>query len=180
MNDLNRPVANIHGNAIMMWKILPQSLRNTFIQEFSNAKISNPQHRITELEWKNILIGIRDNLIRCPKCGDEAFVGHPCLGRHCKTVPDAPTVYLKGDGRKIPLVKRSSITFGDKGIDGLVVANPKDQTMLLLQNITSESWDVNTPSGKIIEIAPRGFVPIKPNLRITIKNGNQNKTFQII
>lgn len=179
-NNQNRPVANVHGNAIIMWKILPQGLRDTFIQEFSNSKISNPQHRITEIEWKNILMGTRDNLIRCPKCGDEVFVGHTCLGRHCNVVPNAPTAYLKGDGRKIPLVNRCSITFGDKGIDGLVVANPKDRSMLLLQNITAESWKVNTLSGKIIEIAPRGFVPIKPDLKIIVKNENQNKTFQII
>ncbi len=179
-NSINRPVPNVHGNAIKMWSILPNLLRNTFIQEFSKEKINNPQQRLTELEWKQILLEVRDNLVFCPKCGDEVFIGHECLNRSCKTVVSPPEIILKGDSRRIPIGSDNIITFGDEGADCVIIRNPKDPTMLLMRNLTPNNWKIQTPSGKIIEVAPRGFIPVKQDLKITVKINNQSTIFQII
>ncbi len=177
----NRPVVNIHGNALKIWPLLPKELKDAFIQEFSISKLGNPQQRLTELEWETILMGVRDNLVRCPKCGDEAFVGMPCLNPHCKTNVGQATNFLKGDGRKIPVISLNRISFGDDcGIDAAVIKKPKDVPGLLLRNLTSESWRVQTPSGRILDIAPRGFMPVKPGLKITININNNPTNFQII
>ncbi len=184
-NKSNRPVANVHGNAITIWDLLPYRLREIFMQEFGKDKLKSPQRRITELEWKNIFMTVRDSLVCCPKCGDEVFLDQPCMNPKCMAVP-YPKGFIRNysllhcSDRDIPLVKNMIITLGDSGIDARVYENPKDKDMLLIQNLTPEIWKVRTLSGKIIEVKYRGFIPVMYGLSLTIPHKNHTKTFQII
>lgn len=183
-DNANRPVANVHGNAIRMWALMPKILQRLFIHEFGKDIIDHPQQRMTELEWKEILTFARDELVRCPACGDEVFTDHPCLNPSCMEVPYKKFMrsylLLKGCNRQIPLVKHSILTLGIHGVDGIVIEHPKDNSMLLLQNLSSSTWKVTTLSGKSLEVLPRGYVPVKLGLQISMTANNRINLFQII
>lgn len=70
----NRPVRGIHSNAITMWNLLPDVLKDSFKQEFAKAKLDAPETRMTEMQWIDVFTGIRDSLVKCPLCGDESFL----------------------------------------------------------------------------------------------------------
>lgn len=73
-NDTNRPVRGIHQNVIRRWMAFPKLLRDTFIEQFSDEKLRNPNTRLIEMRWKDIINKVRDEMVACPHCGYETFV----------------------------------------------------------------------------------------------------------
>jgi serine/threonine protein kinase len=61
-NESNRPVKNIHINVLNWWQFYPKTLNDTFVRAFSKDAITNPNNRIKETEWINILCKTRDLL----------------------------------------------------------------------------------------------------------------------
>lgn len=70
----NLPVRGIHQNVIRRWPVMPKLLRDTFIQEFNQEKLKNPNTRMIEQNWEKIISQVRDSLIVCQHCGEETFV----------------------------------------------------------------------------------------------------------
>lgn len=179
-DDTNRPVHGVHKNALMMWPLLPDELKQIFISEFSKSKLDNPQTRNTEMQWIDSLSKVRDLLTRCPNCGDEVFAsaGCKCLNPKCgKTV--APKHWLINGTRKYPLTVGSQIYLSGTDQPSARVLTKPGTTDYIIQNLMEVQWQVTTPSGKTIPIAPRAFVPVKPNLEIKFFNNNQNTTLKI-
>lgn len=167
-NDTNRPVRGIHCNALTMWPLLPGELIETFIQQFSRNILDNPQERMTEMQWVDLLISVRDKLMRCPHCGDETFVenGSQCLNPRCRATITV-SLTLDGLGRSIPLLKGNIIRL-DKTINpsAFIMEKPGSPGSLLLKNVTDNAWNVMTPSGRSIQVASGGFMPVKEGLSI--------------
>ena len=70
----NRPVPGIHVNVLLLWKQYPDYVRTLFQDQFSQDALHDPSRRITEKEWLNeLLLPLRHDLIRCPRCGNEIF-----------------------------------------------------------------------------------------------------------
>ena len=63
----------------------------------------------------------------------------------------------------------------DNSADGLVVVNPQDTSMMLIQNITNNKWTAETPSGKIKEVEPKGFMPVKAGIKISFSNTSKGE-----
>lgn len=176
----NAPVKGIHRNILLFWNMWPETMKNLFKEEFAAEKLHNPQQRRTELEWISSLMQIRDQLVSCPYCGDETFVGREstgffdrlynhadrCLNPHCKK-PIAAQYGLTKASRCIPLIPGSLLYFHPTiQPTAQVHIHIKDPNLLLLRNMEASPWTVTTPMGKVIQIARGEYVPVKPGLKI--------------
>ena len=122
-NDTNRPVRGIHQNVIRRWMAFPKLLRDTFIEQFSDEKLRNPNTRLIEMRWKDIINKVRDEMVACPHCGYETFVevadsSSKCM--NCGKTIDTSLRLLLGS-REVPLTSKTEIFIDTDNIpDGKV------------------------------------------------------------
>lgn len=166
----NLPVRGIHQNVIRRWPAFPQILRDTFIEEFSKEKLQNPSSRMIEQNWKKIISTIRDSLVVCHHCAEETFVNISNTTDKCmncgKDVDLSKRLVIKN--RSLPLINKTSIYIDeDNTPDGVVTTDSNG--FMLIKNVSTETWTVETPSGKIKTIAPNEILPVKEGLKITFR-----------
>lgn len=166
----NLPVRGIHQNVIRRWPALPKLLRETFLEEFSQEKLKNPTSRMIEQNWEKIISQVRDSLIVCPHCGEETFVDTEQQQDKCmdcgKDVDLSKRLVFAN--RSLPLTNKTSIYIDNDNIpDGVVTAD--NAGFPLIKNVSTESWTVETPSGKVKTVDPQGILPIKDGLKINFR-----------
>lgn len=163
----NLPVRGVHTNVIRRWPAFPQLLRDTFTEQLSKEKLTNPQTRLIEGQWEQVIAKVRDSLVICPGCHRETFVdvndtSATCL--ECGKKFDIQRKLKYGD-RLMPLTLGTSIYIDmDNKADIKVQANSNE---LLLQNTATNSWNVETPSGKIRIVNMNDCLPARPGLKIS-------------
>lgn len=164
----NLPVRGVHSNVIKRWPVFPSLLKATFITEFSKEKLSNPPQRLVEQEWKKIISKVRDELVKCPKCGEETFVdidGNQTKCMSCGKQIDVNT-YLCINNRKLLITNGSLLYIDyDNKPDCKIITNPKDGS-LWIQNITNKKWTIETTDGKIRNVDPNGILPIRNGFKV--------------
>lgn len=180
-NDTNRPVRGIHQNVIRRWMAFPKLLRDTFIEQFSNGKLRNPNTRLIEMRWKDIINKVRDEMVACPHCGYETFVevadsSSKCM--NCGKTIDTSLRLLLGS-REVPLTSKTEIFIDTDNIPDGKVAVDSGGTMLI-QNVSPDAWIVETASGKIKQVDPQGYMPAKPGLKIKLKIHNVDYNLEVI
>ena len=169
----NLPVKGIHQNVIRRWGAFPAKLRETFIQEFSDEMLRNPNKRMIEQNWEKLLASLRDRLVICPHCGEETFIEETESDYKCmncgKSIPLSNS--LKLGQRTVLLTNKTKLFIDyDNNPDVLVALNPNDSNMLLFQNISKETWTAETPSGKVKSVAPNDFMPVKSGIKISFNS----------
>lgn len=166
----NLPVRGIHQNVIRRWPAFPSKLREIFMQEFAQEKLKNPNTRMIESQWEKLIAGIRDSLVRCPKCGEETFVED---NRKCMDCTEDIDVSrrLKMGIRSVMLTKGTKVYIDNDNIpDAEIVAHPNDPSKILLKNLSKDNWTAETPSGKIKTVAPGEMMPVNPGIKIAFSN----------
>lgn len=179
-NPINKPVRNIHKNAINLWKLMPERIKTVFQEEFSKSKIFNPESRRTEMQWIDILSEVRDLLTHCPHCNDEVIADGktPCLNPNCLSTYTSALVLSAGK-RKIPIGKGTRIFTNDVATEcGKVLMNPSDKNMFI-KNVSATTWTVTTPKGKQISVPSGNIMPAREGLKISIINNNQKFEYTI-
>lgn len=166
----NLPVRGIHQNVIRRWPVLPQILRDSFTEEFSQEKLTNPSTRMIEQNWEKIISQVRDSLVACPNCNEETFVAPQATS--CKCMNCGKDIDLSKrlniGNRSLPLTKNTNIYIDNDNMpDGIVTADSNG--FLLIKNISTETWTVETPSGKIKTVNPQEILPIKEGLKISFR-----------
>lgn len=166
----NLPVRGIHQNVIRRWPVFPQILRDTFTEEFSQEKLKNPSSRMIEQNWEKIISQVRDDLVVCPCCNEETFVDSQsasCKCMNCGKDIDL-SKRLNIGNRSLPLTKNTNIYIDNDNIpDGIVTVDSNG--FLLIKNISTETWTVETPSGKIRTVNPQEILPVKEGLKISFR-----------
>lgn len=166
----NLPVRGIHQNVIRRWPVFPQLLRDTFIEEFSKEKLQNPSSRMIEQNWKKIISTVRDSLVVCRHCTEETFVNvfnttDKCM--NCGKDVDL-SKRLVINNRSLPLINKTAIYIDeDNTPDGVVTTDSNG--FMLIKNVSTETWTVETPSGKIKTVATNEILPVKEGLKITFR-----------
>ena len=174
----NLPVRGIHQNVIRRWPVMPAELRETFIREFSPEMLKNKQKRMLEQNWEKLIASLRDKLVICPHCGEETFVEDSkkvCMncGREIDT-----SKMLKLGMRTLYLTKGTRLFIDlDNKPDVGVTVNPQDKSMLMLKNLTNDTWTAETPSGKLKTVGPNELMPVKNGIKISF---NSNSSGMII
>ncbi len=167
----NRPIVGVHRNVIRRWPVFPELLRSTFTEQFGEERLNKRECRLIESEWRKTIIRTRDLLVRCPHCGEETFINqqtHKCM--NCGREID-DTRKLNIDDRTLTLVSGSRLFLDKDNIpDAKVFTSPGDSSMLLLQNITDSIWTAETPSGKIKQVEPKGYIPVKNGIKISFSS----------
>lgn len=166
----NLPVRGIHQNVIRRWPVFPQLLRETFIQEFSQEKLKNPSSRMIEQNWEKIISQVRDDLVVCPHCAEESFVDineTSCKCMNCgKDIDMRKRLVIQN--RSLPLTNKTPIYIDNDNVpDGIVTLDSGG--FPLIKNISTETWTVETPSGKLKTVNPQEIIPIKEGLKISFR-----------
>lgn len=166
----NLPVRGIHQNVIRRWPVFPQLLRDTFTEEFSKEKLQNPSSRMIEQNWKKIISTVRDSLVVCRHCTEETFVNISNTTDKCmncgKDVDLSRRLVI--NNRSLPLINKTAIYIDeDNTPDGVVTTDSNG--FMLIKNVSTETWTVETPSGKIKTVAPNEILPVKEGLKITFR-----------
>lgn len=166
----NLPVRGIHQNVIRRWPVFPQMLRDAFIEEFSKEKLQDPCTRMIEQNWKKIISSVRDSLVVCQHCAEETFVNVSDSTDKCmncgKDVDLSKRLVI--NNRSLPLTQNTYIYIDeDNTLDGVVTTDSNG--FMLIKNISTETWTVETPSGKIKTVAPNEILPVKEGLKITFR-----------
>lgn len=177
----NAPVRGVHHNALTLWPMLPKVLRDAFIEELGQYKITHPSERMTEMQWLDVLVHVRDSLVRCPVCGDEAFADSQqlCINPRCNAGFQV-TNWLTSDQRHIPLLDGSLLYFSNAiRPEARVVSKPNAEDILLVQNLTESVWQLITPTGRSLSIDPKGFFPIKSGMTLSFVCEGLPQSYQI-
>ena len=166
----NLPVRGIHQNVIRRWPVFPQLLRDTFIEEFSKEKLQNPSSRMIEQNWKKIISTVRDSLVVCRHCAEETFVNVSNTKDKCmncgKDVDLSKRLVI--NNRSLPMINKTAIYIDeDNTPDGVVTTDSNG--FMLIKNVSTETWTVETPSGKTKTVAPNEILPVKEGLKITFR-----------
>lgn len=166
----NLPIRGIHQNVIRRWPVFPQMLRDAFIEEFSKEKLQDPSTRMIEQNWKKIISSVRDSLVVCQHCAEETFVNVSDSTDKCmncgKNVDLSKRLVI--NNRSLPLTQNTYIYIDeDNTPDGVVTTDSNG--FMLIKNISTETWTVETPSGKIKTVAPYEILPVKEGLKITFR-----------
>ncbi|BEP28762.1 protein kinase domain-containing protein [Helicovermis profundi] len=166
MNYSNRPVKGMHDNALVFWNIYPTYIKESFTKIFTKGLKPNSGFRITEREWKNVLIRLKSSIYKC-SCGAENFYNaldfEKGNNNHCwncnsklKIPPRIKindNIVVLSENTKIykhTLYKDGKIDY--KKIVAKVVANPDDKRKLGIRNLSKQEWLVKTIDDKILSI----------------------------
>lgn len=171
----NRPVRGVHRNVIRRWPVYPEVLRNAFINEFTQEKLKDPSKRSIERKWQDVIRSLRDMLVVCPKCKEETFLTDPkapkCMGCGA-AIPVAGGIEFSG--RTVWLTPGTIFYMGyDNTPTARIVTVPGDRYPVQIQNMTSDKWTVETPSGKLKAIEPQDTMPVKAGLKVSFDSKNK-------
>ncbi len=168
-NTENPPDKIIHKNAIKVWPCLPFYVKELFLKAFCKEATLNPNARPKEVEWINVLVRFRNEILRC-ECGNEVFTenGNGTVCESCGKKISVPFI-LEFNDYKIPAVKDSRIYKCQVGISdvsdalqpiGRVFSKKDNPKMLGIKNLSDKNWNATTPSGKTKKVVPDEIIPI--------------------
>ncbi|MEE0913147.1 MAG: hypothetical protein U0L76_00995 [Ruminococcus sp.] len=178
-NKDNGPHPMLHKNSIMVWKCLPDYMREIFLKAFSEKAFNKPSARPTEKDWLNVLTRFRSEIVPC-SCGNEVFTeqGMPCKCDSCGKKMNIP-FRLELSQYSIPAVKDSRIYRCQLGVcDEKVALNPVAHVLekksspgaLGIKNKSGKRWDAITTKGVSRKVAPDEVIPMKPGITFTIED----------
>lgn len=171
----NGPVKNIHVNVIKRWGFMPQYLKDAFLKAFSQEALKNPDRRLRELDWLNVLVRFRSDIVKC-KCGNEVFV-LDAASTQCDACGKMVEIKhkIKLPGYSITAAKGARVYRCQLGLcnidDALnpvarVVVNDDEPDKIGFMNMTSDILPAKTPSGKMKQVPPKDIVPFKSGIEI--------------
>lgn len=82
-NDTNRPVEGIHNNALNLWKLYPDYIKELFHQTFTIG-IKNPNERTRESKFRSAFLRMYNSIYKCPICKTEIFYDENNTCFYCK------------------------------------------------------------------------------------------------
>ena len=166
----NLPVRGVHQNVIRRWPVFPSLLKETFIEQFGKAKLTTPNARMIEQDWKRIISKVRDELVICPSCHEETFLDTKsgnCKCMNCGVDINANNRLCIGS-RSIILTPNTKLYIDeDNSADAEVDVFPSDNKLMIIRNLATAAWHVDTPSGKVKVVEPGDFMPVLNGLKIS-------------
>ena len=166
----NLPVRGVHQNVIKRWPLFPSLLKQTFIDQFNEEKLCNPNKRMIEQEWERVIAKVRDELVICPHCHEETFIDTNDNNLKCINCGKDIDInkQMKLGTRSLILTPGTKLYIdNDNKPDAEVDYFPTDKNLLVIRNLSEDKWHVDTPSGKVKVVAPGDFLPILNGLKIS-------------
>jgi uncharacterized protein YegL len=180
----NAPNKLTSANAINIWNLVPDYIRNMFIDAFDHDRLYGIKPHLSETTWIKAFIRWRSEIVKC-FCGRENYSlpnGEFTCG--CGKIRRIPA-YLKFQNHDVPiypgveLYACHTITdnedFRTKTAE--IVTNAKDPRVLGLRNLSDSVWKVTGADG--IPQAKGKNAVVKVSNGVTIDFGH-NCTAQIL
>lgn len=172
LNRSNRPVRNLHDNAIAFWQIYPRFFQNVFIKAFTSGL--KREGRIDESQWLKTLIELSYSIYTCD-CGAENFYDALKLKTsnlrcwNCSKQTQLPPRMKIGE--RIMVLDKNKILYDYQFKPQALIKAPekkarvlydKGQSTYYLENLSSEQWQVNALGNDKI---------VAKSQKIALKNG---------
>jgi len=150
----NAPNKLTSANAIKLWGLVPEYIRNLFIEAFDYDKLHGTKPQLLESAWLKALVRWRSEIIKCG-CGSENYAeptgGFVCSCGKTRRIP----AHLKFKKSDIPLYPGSKLYACQTILDSEdfrtetaeVIVNPKDPKLLGIRNLTDTVWTVTGSDG---------------------------------
>lgn len=181
-DNSNRPVRGIHVNEIRFWPIFPQFIREIFQKAFSKESMigKDIEHRITEKEWKEAFIRLRDVLVIC-SCGSETFIdlkkdNSECIS--CKKSNNRLAI-LKGSKYSVVIRPNKKIyachtenNDNFREVKGEIIKGKNDPTAIGLKNIFDNVWIATLPNGDSKSFSKGEVIKLGKGLKIDFGHNN--------
>lgn len=165
------------------WAICHPELQALFTRAFTEG-LENPGRRVTEGEWQNLFLSLKDRLVPCPRCRAENMVAENQMSVscwHCKSpIPPLPFLVIRRPGgnsslalslgttlRSVHISPGASQDNGSQEI-GRVVSHPSISGAAGIRNLSDSTWHVSFPDGTTSSVPPGKAVPLNPKTTITI------------
>jgi serine/threonine protein kinase len=189
----NAPVPGYHENAIRYWNIYPKFLNNLFTRHFTDG-LHDPNRRVSEYEWQNGLMRLRDSILYCPTCGVQNFYDidqlkatrqlKPCWndGAHQLALPPRMQ-YTDGgpsDPDHIVMLNRDTKLYEEHTAGQTqtawrynferpvaeVAQHPSRPNVWGLRNLSDRSWTTTSPNGAQKQVDPGKTTSLVSGLEI--------------
>jgi serine/threonine protein kinase len=184
-DSTNRPVAGVHNAPIKLWPRYPKYIQDAFTKSFCEG-MKDPNKRLSEKEWQDLLIKLRDDIIVCP-CGNPIFINNAnfdsnniavcqsCSKKFSKPMQLEIKSFAVNMFPKNKLYKchtASNINDIDDYIveTGEIIQNKNNPSLWGVRNISQDTWLIKTPDGTEKQIPPNSVVPIADKVEITFVN----------
>lgn len=169
--------------AAKRWATCPPSIQGLFVKAFTTG-LNKPERRVTEGEWQNSFLNLKDGLLPCPDCRavnlwEPSTLNLPCW--HCRkpiTIPPKLVIAHPSGKHYVLLTKEARILrrhinpIGneDEGAEilGQVAQNPANPHVWGIRNLSVTPWVATAADGKVIEVLPQKAVPLGAGLKINI------------
>ncbi len=172
----NRPVRGIHNNIINLWPQFPTYLHDAFIRSFV-VGAKDKHSRLRESEWKKIFLQLKDDMILCPKCGEENFASLNNNGviscSNCSYKIDKPLSLVNNDFNIVlypnKMITEWHIANGDNTeIIGTVVQNKNNPNLWGIRNLSDKLWIVRFPNNDEKIIKKNEVTPVLKDISVEI------------
>lgn len=176
-NGSNRPVRGVHNNAIVLWPLYPEFIREAFIRSFTEG-IRRKERRVSDNEWLRLFIRLRDEIVSCA-CGCENFVvptggaDEPlrCLSCGAELIYPLRLNVQKFSvalcpGNHLYACHTQKGSLDCRTVTGEVIRNKKKPTLWGLRNLSQAPWKAEMPDGTEKTILPQEVLPIFRNVKI--------------
>lgn len=176
----NAPDPSLHKNVMRRWDIYPKVLRDAFCKTFSKEALQNGDLRVKDKEWRDILLQVRADFVKCPKCGKFSFADPDCVDKKCAYCDKSFGDYrmLRVGKFKIPLMPEQKLheclVHGSTDYDKVVGRTVVKNNEVGLCNNSGESWTVTCLDGSQRVVADGQGMPARKGYKI--KFGNQGET----
>lgn len=174
INASNRPQAGVHDNAIVFWDLYPEFFKDAFTKSFTKGLSKYKGSRLTESQWKEHLITLKNSIVKC-SCGAENFydihllrTGNTKTCWACQKPIEIPARIKIG--RDIIVLNDHTRIFGHhidnhrninfKNVVAQVVRNPKQRSQIGLRNYSDKAWTVKMTDGRRTQISKGSTVGI--------------------
>jgi len=179
----NAPNKLTSANAIKLWGLVPEYIRNLFVDAFEHDRLHGKKPQLLESTWLKAFVRWRSEIIKC-SCGNENYAeptgGFTCSCGKVRRIP-ARLKFPKEEAPLYPGVElfacqtnADSDDFRTKTAE--VITNPKDPKILGIKNLSDVVWTVtgadgvSAPKGKneVVRIANGTTIGFRSNFAAEI------------
>ena len=179
----NRPNTKIHRNSVLFWSYCPDSLKRMFQKALSHEAIIDPYNRVSDKDWKELFVELRRKLIVCPKSPkdkDHDFMTDNIVNKciRCNDPIVVNTILHFSDNTDYVVSGHKLIYIGDEMTPvarGVMRPNDDGTYEQGVRNISNTTWNIQTPSGKLMQIEPGRNMPLRNGMQIRFRGDSACK-----
>lgn len=181
--DKRNHLPSAYATGANRWATCPPSLQSLFTKAFTSG-LREPGRRVTEGEWQNVFLQLKDGQLSCPTCHAVNLWEPPASAIqcwHCRkplTIPPKLLIAHPAGRHYVLLTKEAKVLrrhldpTGNEDqaheVLGQIVQSLATPPVWGIQNLSTSPWVATGKDGKAAEILPQKAVPVSAGLKVNI------------